>query len=129
MQSYLRHARDPTSTKGYQSLKSLTKHGASLANLEVTGEDIGSFKKVARKYNIDFALHKDTSESPPRWLVFFKAADVRAIESAFDEYAKAIIPRDRVPKPPLMEQLEKFKALAQSILAPVRNRNRGGHEL
>jgi len=37
--------------RGEQSLKSLTKQGASLADIEITGENIGSFKRIARKYN------------------------------------------------------------------------------
>jgi len=129
MFSYLKHKTNPAYKKGFQSLKSLSKHGASLANVEITGENIGSFRQIARKYNIDFALYKDSSQFPPKWLVFFKSQDARAMDSAFEEYAKGILPRERTAKPPLLEQLEKFKAMAQSFLNPARNRSRGGHEL
>jgi len=120
---------DPKAKRGFQSLKSLSRHGASLANLEVSGENIGSFKQVARKHNIDFALYRDNSDRTPRWLVFFKSQDARSLDSAFEEYARAVLPRTKDAKPPLLAQLEKFKEMAKSMLNPAKNRNRGGHEL
>ena len=110
-------------------MKSLSRKGASLANIEISGDNIGSFKRVARKYNIDFALFKDTAETPPKWLVFFKSQDARALDSAFEEYAKSVLPRDRTAQPSLSEQLVKFKEMAKAAFSPTRNRNRGGHEL
>ena len=129
MQAYLKHSRDPTAKKGYQSLRSLSQHGASLANVEVSGVNIGSFRKVARKYNIDFALQKDSLENPPRWLVFFKARDERAMTSAFEEFSKSVLPRAKAERPPLLERLAKFKEKAKAMLAPVRNRQKSGIEL
>jgi hypothetical protein len=38
-----------------------------------------------RKYNVDFALKRDTTEMPPKWLVFFKAKDAAALTAAFEE--------------------------------------------
>ena len=105
MAAYLKKAREPSHTKGYQSMRSLTKQGASLANAEITGDNIGSFKGIARRYNIDFALQKDVSETPPRWLVYFKAADGRALDSAFEEFARQALPRSKNSKPPLLETL------------------------
>ena len=113
---------------GEQSLKSLTKQGASLADIEITGENIGSFKRIARKYNIDFALKKDSTKDPPNWVVFFKAKDSKAIESAFKEYSAIELKHKKV-KTPMLKRLEKFKELAKSILPPAKNRNRGEREL
>jgi len=113
---------------GEQSLKSLTKQGSSLADIEITGENIGSFKRIARKYNIDFALRKDSTKDPPHWVVFFKAKDSKAIESAFKEYS-AIELKHKKTKVPLLQKLEKFKELAKSLLPPAKNRNRGEREL
>ena len=72
MRVFLKKAREPTHKSGKQSLKSLSKQGATLADMEIPG-DVGAFKKIARKYNIDFALKKDASVDPPNWVVFFKA--------------------------------------------------------
>ena len=64
----------------------MKKHGASLSDIEITGDNIGSFKRIAREYKVDFALKRDNSEAPPKWIVFFKAKDADAITSAFNKY-------------------------------------------
>jgi hypothetical protein len=128
IQAYLKKARDPTTKHGKQSLNSLTKHGSSLADIEIDGDNIGSFKKTARKYNIDFALKRDSAADPPRCIVFFKAKDNKALESAFNEYSK-IIMKHKDRKPSMLAQLAKFKELAKSAFAPVKNRSKGEHEL
>ena len=122
MKSFMKKAREPTHKHGKQSLKSLTKHGASLADMEIPGE-IGTFKRTARKHNIDFALKRDDSVKPPNYIVFFKAKDDKAIESAFNEYSK--IPYKVKEKPSMLKRLEKFKERAKSVLPPVKNRERG----
>ena len=83
MKLFLKKAREPTCKHGQQSLKSLSKQGASLADIEIPG-DIGTFKRTARKYNVDFALKRDDSVNPPNWVVFFKAKDDKALQSAFN---------------------------------------------
>ena len=87
MQAFLKKAREPTITRGKQSVRSLTKQGASLTNISVDGDNIGSFSRIARKYNVDFALKRDNSETPPKWMVFFKAKDADALTAAFNEYS------------------------------------------
>ena len=129
MQSFLRKMREPSKGKpGKQTIKSLTKQGASLSNIEITGDNIGSFKKTARKYNVDFSLQRDNSETPPKWIVFFKAKDADALMSALKEYSKIQL-REKARKPSLLDRLAQAKELVSQIAAPVKNRNRGGHEL
>ena len=128
MRDFLKKMREPTVKHGKQSIKSLTKQGASLTSIEIDGDNIGSFNKTARKYNVDFALKKDSSETPPKWMVFFKAKDADALTAAFNEYSKTIL-KDKAKKPSLLERLEKAKELVSQIAAPVKNRNKGGHEL
>jgi len=128
MQAFLKKARDPTIAHGKQSVKSLTKHGASLTNIEITGDNIGSFSRIARKYNVDFALKRDDSETPPKWMVFFKAKDSDALMSALKEYSKIQL-KEKTRKPSLLDRLAQAKELVSQIANPVKNRNRGGHEL
>jgi hypothetical protein len=113
MEAFLNKAKEPHIKQGKQSLKSLTKQGASLSDIEISGENIGTFKKIARKYNIDFALKRDDSTDPPKWIVFFKAKDDKAIESAFKEYASITL-KQKKDKEPMLPKLEKFKELAKS---------------
>ncbi len=74
--------------EGKQSMKNLMKHKADLTNIEITDRNIGSFEKIARKYDIDYALKKDKLSEKPRYLVFFKARDADVMTAAFQEYAK-----------------------------------------
>jgi hypothetical protein len=126
MQEFLKKAQEPTHKHGKQSLKSLTKQGSCLADIEIPG-DIGAFKKIARQYNVDFALKKDATVDPPNWVVFFKAKDSKAIDSAFKEYSKIALKVKS--KPSMLKRLEKFKELAKSILPLAKNRNRGEREI
>ena len=128
MRAFLKKAREPTIKHGKQSIKSLTKQGACLSNIEISGDNIGSFTKTARKFNVDFALKKDSSETPPKWMVFFKAKDADSITSAFNKYSKIQL-KHKKQKPSMLEGLEKAKELATQIGAPVKNRKKGGHEL
>ncbi len=127
MQAFLKKAREPTNKHGKQSVKSLTKQGASLADVEISGDDIGTFKRTARKYNIDFALKRDGSSAPPNWIVFFKAKDSKALESAFKEFTKITL-KHKKEKPSMLKRLKHFRELAKSALAPVKNRHRASHE-
>ncbi len=126
MRAFIKKAREPTYKHGKQSVKSLTKQGASLADIEIPGE-IGTFKRIARKYNIDFALKRDDSVKPPNWIVFFKAKDSKALESAFNEYSKAVLKHKS--KPSMLKRLEHFKEVAKSVVPPTKNRAKGEREL
>jgi hypothetical protein len=128
MRDFMKKAREPTVKHGKQSVKTLTKQGASLSNIEVSGDNIGSFTRIARKYNVDFALKRDNGADPPRHIVFFKAKDGDALTAAFNEYSKVTL-KHKSRKPSLLERLEQFKKLAKEIAAPVKNRSKGGHEL
>jgi len=128
MQAFLKKLKDPKYKHGEQSLKSLTKQGASLADIDISGDNIGTFKKTARKYNVDFALKCDKSENPPKWIVFFKAKDDKALQSAFGEYSRITL-KHKTMKPSMLTKLRAFKELAKNMLTPSKNRNRGGHEL
>jgi hypothetical protein len=124
MQTFLKRARASPKTKTVaQSVKSLTKSGASLQDAEITGDNIGSFKRVARKYSVGFALKKDVSETPPKWIVFFKSKDGAAMESAFREYGR--IQMKVKERPSMLDKLHKFRELAKQAAAPAKNRNRG----
>lgn len=48
---------------------------------------IKAFEQTAKKYGIDFALKKDSTETPPRYLVFFKGRDADALTAAFKEFS------------------------------------------
>lgn len=83
----LRKSRDsPVQPRGRQSVRQLIGQNQGVANIEVGDPDIRKFERVARKYGVDYAVRKDRSASPPRYLVFFKARDADAMTAAFREY-------------------------------------------
>ena len=73
--------------QGKQTLKQLMKQNAGVSNIEITEGNIKAFESTAKKYGIDFALKKDTTESPPRYLVFFKGRDADVLTAAFQEFS------------------------------------------
>ena len=73
--------------QGKQTLKQLMKQNAGVSNIEITEGNIKAFESTAKKYGIDFALKKDATESPPRYLVFFKGRDADVLTAAFKEFS------------------------------------------
>ena len=81
-------------------LSKQTKHGkikygtiakrGKLESIEVTENNIKDFLHIARKYDIDYALKRDRSTSPPTYHVFFTAASTEIFKKAFAEYASGI---------------------------------------
>lgn len=60
-------------THGKISVKKLVGEGVGVASIEVTDGNIKSFERVARKYNVDFAVKKDKTTDPPKYVVFSRA--------------------------------------------------------
>lgn len=98
-----RDASRPKTYKGKQSIKHLMEQNAAINNIEVTDGNIKAFERTARKYGIDFALKKDSSEQPPRYLVFFKGRDVDVMTQAFKEFSAHAVKKQE--RPSLREQL------------------------
>lgn len=72
--------------KGKQSYNKLSKSG-KLDNIEVTENNIKDFLQTAKKYDIDFALKRDKSTSPPTYHIFFSTGKADIFQKAFQEYA------------------------------------------
>lgn len=123
----MKQARDAP-PQGKQTLKQLAKQNAGLSSIEITNQNIKSFEPYARKYGIDFALKKDASVTPPKWLVFFKGRDVDAMTLAFAEFSAKTLKRSTA-KPSILAQLNRFKELVKNtVLDRVKNKDHGGPE-
>lgn len=88
LRSVLEQMKNQTSQppKGKQSLKQLIGQNAGVTSIEITGENIKAFEHTAKKYGVDFAVKKDISQNPPRYLVFFKGRDSDVLTAAFKEF-------------------------------------------
>ena len=111
---------------GKQTLKQLAKQNAGLSNIEITEGNIKAFEQTAKKYGIDFALKKDSTETPPRYLVFFKGRDADVLTAAFKEFSAKKLTQDK--KPSIRKLLSDFKEKAAAMnaqRAKVKNKDRG----
>ncbi len=87
MRMYLNHRKQQAQNKhGKVSVKKLVGEGVGVSSIEVTDNNIKAFERVARKYNVDFAVKKDKTTDPPKYVVFFKGRDADAIAQAFKEF-------------------------------------------
>lgn len=120
MRMYLNHRRQ---THGKTSMKKLIGEGAGVTSVEVTDGSIGAFKRVARKYNVDFAIKKDKTCEPPKYLVFFKSRDTEAIAQAFKEFVYGN--EKKKTKVSVREKLKRFKEARKRKRSLKKDRKRG----
>ena len=62
----------PVKPVGKQTVKQLIGQNQGVSNIEINDKNIKDFDRVARKYGVDYAVKKDRSVSPPKYMVFFK---------------------------------------------------------
>jgi hypothetical protein len=116
---------DPVQYKGKQSVKRLVRQGHGVTNIEISDKNIKSFESIARKYGVDFAVTKDTTEQPPKYLVFFKGRDTDAITAAFREYSAKQLSRS-AEKPSMLGMLKDLmEKVKNQVLDLTKNKNRG----
>ena len=116
----------PKTYRGKQSVKHLVQQNAAISNIEVTDGNIKPFERTANKYGIDFALKKDTSEQPPRYLVFFKGRDVDVMTAAFKEFSAKKVKQQEKPSLRLKLSREKAQSKAQhKEKVKVKTKDRG----
>ena len=99
--------------QGNQTLKQLMKQNAGVSNIEITEGNIKAFESTAKKYGIDFALKKDTTENPPRYLVFFKGRDADVLTAAFKEFSAKKLTQEK--KPSIRKLLSSLKEKAAGL--------------
>ena len=105
---------------GKQTVKKLIGQNQGVSSIDIANTGIRDFDRVAKKYGVDYAIKKDRSVSPPKYLVFFKARDADALTAAFNEYSAKQMNRSQ--KPSVLKQLSRFKELAAGISTKVRQK-------
>ena len=110
MKMYLQHWKvGKQTTHGKMSVKKLVGQGMGASSIEVTDNNIKSFERVARKYNVDFAVKKDKTVEPPKYMVFFKGKDADVITQAFKEFVK--VNEKKRGRVSVKEKLAEFREL------------------
>lgn len=72
------------------------------------------FEKIARKYGVDYAVKKDRSTTPPKYMIFFKARDADALTAAFTEYSSRKV--KKASRPSVLAKLNHFKDLVKNAI-------------
>ena len=80
---------------GKQSIKELIGQNQGVSSIPIEKTDLKGFEQVARKYGVDYAVKKDRSSSPPKYLIFFKGRDADALTAAFTEYTGKKVKKQR----------------------------------
>ncbi len=105
---------------GKQSVRILLRQNRGVSSVEIDKTNIRGFERYAKKYGIDYAIRKDNSEMPPRYLVFFKAPDVEAFNAAFKEYSASLLSKTK--RPSVLEKLHELVQAAAELPGKVRRK-------
>ena len=115
------HTGKDVKPQGKQTVKQLAKQNEGMKSIDITYKTVGDFDRVARKYGIDYAIKKDKTIDPPRYLVFFKAKDNDALEAAFKDYTKNVVKKQQRKKS-VLKKLEKFKETIKELPAKIKHK-------
>ena len=105
---------------GKQSVRMLLRQNRGVSSVEIDKTNIRGFERYAKKYGIDYAIRKDNSEMPPRYLVFFKAPDVEAFNAAFKEYSASLLSKSK--RPSVLAKLNELVQAAAELPGKVRRK-------
>ena len=109
-----------TAVHGKQSVKQLLGQNQGATNVEIDKDGIRDFERLAKKYGVDFAVRKDKSVDPPRYLVFVRSKDADALDAICKEHQARSLTKDK--KPSVLTQLKKFKEMVAAIPRKVREK-------
>lgn len=107
---------------GRQTIQQLIGQNQGVTNIDISQTDLKGFEKYARKYGVDYAITKDRSVFPPKYLVFFKARDADAMTAAFNAYSAEVLAKSK--RPSTLSKLHKLIDAVKSIPTKVTSRDK-----
>ena len=107
---------------GRQTIQQLIGQNQGVTNIDISQTDLKGFEKYARKYGVDYAITKDKSAFPPKYLVFFKARDADAMTAAFNAYSAEVLAKSK--RPSTLNRLHKLIDAVKSIPTKVTSRDK-----
>ena len=107
-------------SSGKQSVRMLLRQNRGVSSVEIDKTNIRGFERYAKKYGMDYAIRKDNSEVPPRYLVFFKAPDAEAFHAAFKEYSASLL--NKTKRPSVLAKLHELVQTAAEFPGKVRRK-------
>ena len=107
---------------GRQPIQQLIGQNQGVTNIDISQTDLKGFEKYARKYGVDYAITKDKSVFPPKYLVFFKARDADAMTAAFNAYSAEVLAKSK--RPSALNRLHELIDAVKSIPTKVTSRDK-----
>ena len=106
---------------GKMTVEKLIRKDQGAQQIDIAKSGIKDFERVLNKYGVDYAIRKDVSQEPPRFMVFFKAKDADVLTAAFKEYSVKLSQKEK--RPSVLKALAHLQELAKSIPSKVREKN------
>jgi len=107
---------------GKMTVKELMGKDQGGSTMDINNGNIRDFDRVASKYNIDYAVKKDKSKIPPKYVVFFKGRDADVIAAAFKDFCDLNEKKSR--RPSVRKKLDKFREIASMVFDSERIREK-----
>lgn len=82
---------------GKMSVEKLIRKDQGAQQIDITQSGIRDFERTLNRYGVDYAIRKDVSQDPPRFMVFFKARDADVLTAAFKEYSARLAHKEKRP--------------------------------
>ena len=107
---------------GRQTIQQLIGQNQGVTNIDISQTDLKGFEKYARQSGVDYAITKDKSVFPPKYLVFFKARDADAMTAAFNAYSAEVLAKSK--RPSALNRLHELIDAVKSIPTKVTSRDK-----
>ena len=117
---FILRAYDKHASLGKQSMKRLIRQNRGVTSVDIEKTGIKDFDRYAKRYHIDYAIQKDTSCTPPRYMIFFKAQDTDALDAAFKEYSASLL--NKTKRPSVLVKLHELVQAAAELPGKVRHK-------
>ena len=107
---------------GKMSVEKLIRKDQGAQQIDIAKSGIRDFERVLNKYGVDYAIRKDVSQDPPRFMVFFKARDADVLTAAFKEYSAKLACKEK--RPSVLKALAHLKDLSRLVHSKVREKKK-----
>ena len=122
-QKYMQHrakvkaGKTTSAAQGKMTVEELIGQGQGAQQLDIAKTGIRDFERILNTYGVDYALRKDVTQIPPRYMVFFKAKDADVLTAAFKEYSSEL--KHRETRPSVRKVLEALKDIVKDLPGKV----------
>ena len=97
---------------GRMTVEKLIRKDQGAQQIDIAKSGIKDFERVLNKYGVDYAIRKDVSQEPPRFMVFFKAKDADVLTAAFKEFSAKTVKQKEQPS--IRHKLDHEKAQSKA---------------